>query len=54
MAAENPEKIPFDVIRLLVQIFLKHYSYPDIERLFPHISNIELNVCHYFNEEDKL
>ncbi|MBO6086624.1 MAG: abortive infection family protein [Acetobacter sp.] len=53
MAAENPEKIPFDVIRLLVQIFLKHYSYPDIDRLFPHISNIELNVCHCFNEEEE-
>ena len=24
---ESPEEIPFDVIRLLVPIFLKHYSY---------------------------
>ncbi|MBQ5516595.1 MAG: hypothetical protein IIT88_05895, partial [Acetobacter sp.] len=54
MTAETLKEIPFDVIRLLVPIFLKRYSYEDIDRLFPHISNIELNTCGCSDRKDEL
>lgn len=54
MTAETLKEIPFDVIRLLVPIFLKCYSCNDIDRLFPHISNIGLNTCGYSDTEDEL
>ena len=54
MTAETLKEIPFNVIRLLVPIFLKRYSYEDIDRLFLHISNIGLNTCFCSNTEDEL
>ncbi|MBO5996604.1 MAG: abortive infection family protein [Acetobacter sp.] len=47
MTTENPEKIPDDVIQLLVKIFLNHYPHKEIDRLFSRRSNIRLNDLFY-------
>ena len=47
MTAETLKEIPFGVIRLLVEVLPKYYSYNDMNMLFSHISKITL----YLNEE---
>ncbi len=52
MTTESPEEIPLPVIRLLVKVFSRHYCYRDINRLFPRISSIGIDVG--YNTEDAL